>query len=144
VPGLKECEGGIYAGRCEGSGNVTTGEGTWCEGSGNVTTGEGTWCEGSGNVTTGEGTWADLPPVAGVMIGREAYGRPWMLRSADVAPPPPPPPVLTGHVSSLPPVLTGHVSGGSLRGAPEPGPQVASLPHELPQGGGCRMRPGRG
>jgi hypothetical protein len=25
-------------------------------------------------------SWEGLPPVAGVMIGREAWARPWMLR----------------------------------------------------------------
>jgi tRNA-dihydrouridine synthase len=28
--------------------------------------------------------WGDLPPVGGVMIGREAWSRPWMLCDADV------------------------------------------------------------
>ncbi len=30
-------------------------------------------------------SWEDLPPVAGVMIGREAWARPWMLRCASVS-----------------------------------------------------------
>ena len=29
-----------------------------------------------------EHVWGDLPPVASVMVGREAYNRPWMLRDA--------------------------------------------------------------
>mmetsp|Transcript_44521 Transcript_44521/g.89425 ORF Transcript_44521/g.89425 Transcript_44521/m.89425 type:complete len:180 (+) Transcript_44521:3-542(+) len=35
------------------------------------------------NALEADYNWADLPPVGGVMIGREAYSRPWLLRHAD-------------------------------------------------------------
>uniref|UniRef100_A0A7S4L9G9 tRNA-dihydrouridine synthase n=2 Tax=Guillardia theta TaxID=55529 RepID=A0A7S4L9G9_GUITH len=40
--------------------------------------------ESSGNEKADEFQWDDLPAVDGVMIGREAYQRPWLLREADV------------------------------------------------------------
>ena len=37
----------------------------------------------NGNELEQEYCWDHLPPVAGVMIGREAWQRPWMLATVD-------------------------------------------------------------